>query len=75
MQEHVKIFTGMPIVVNRLKSILEQKNIPSIMKNESESGRLAGFGTPINSAQLFVLNTDLEIAQPIIAIFQKEITE
>lgn len=75
MQEHVKIFTGMPIVASRLKVLLAQSEIPSILKDEAESGRLAGFGSHLLSAQLFVLNTDLEKAQPIIDSYVKEINE
>ncbi|MCH3882806.1 MULTISPECIES: putative signal transducing protein [Tenacibaculum] len=75
MQEHVKIFTGMPIIASRLKTILEQAEIPTILKDEAESGRLAGFGSHSLSAQLFILNTDLEKAKPIIETYKKEIEE
>lgn len=75
MQEHIKIFTGISVLTNRLKTILEIENIPCLVKNEQESGRLGGFGITTNSVHLFVLNAYLEKAIPIVNEFKKEITE
>ena len=70
---HVKIFSDTSIITNRLSSLLEEKGIASFIKNNVESGRLAGFGTMASSVELFVLEDDLEKAQPIAESYLKEI--
>lgn len=70
---HVKIFSDTAIITNRLSSLLEEKGIASFIKNNVESGRLAGFGTMASSVELFVLEEDLEKAQPIAESYLKEI--
>ncbi|MEN8816400.1 MAG: DUF2007 domain-containing protein [Nonlabens sp.] len=67
MKEHIKLYTGSSIEVNRLASILEEQKITFIVKNPHESGRLAGFGTSGESVELFVLNSDIEKAQSVIS--------
>mgnify|MGYP006087404387 CR=1 FL=1 len=74
-QEHVKVFTGTELFVNRLSYLLDEAHIPSLIKNHHESGRLGGFGTPINSVELFIYTTDAEKATGIIENFRKEIAE
>ena len=71
--EHIKIFTGTSIITRRLGDILEENNIGSIIKDEMESARLAGFGVPTNSSHLFILDSDMEKAQDIVESFKKEI--
>jgi hypothetical protein len=73
MAEHIKVFTGTSILVNRLKSILEDVKIKSIIKDHVNSGNLAGFGALGNSIELLVLNTDIEKAKVIIDDFNAEI--
>ena len=73
MSQHIKIYTGTSIFVNRLKSLLENSGIRSIIKDHVNSGQLAGFGALGNSIELFILDTDLEKANPIIEGFKKEI--
>ncbi|MEQ6122990.1 DUF2007 domain-containing protein [Pseudotenacibaculum sp. MALMAid0570] len=72
-EEHVKVFTGTSIFVNRLKNLLGDSNIGSIVKDHVNSSQLAGFGALGNSIELFILNTDLKKATPIIEDFKKEI--
>ena len=72
-EKHVRVFTGSPVLVRRLGFILDESGIGSVYKNQDESARLAGFGGPMNSAELFILNIDLEKAEPIIADYKKEI--
>ena len=74
-QEHIKVFTGTQLFVNRLGSLLDGAKIPSLIKDHVNSGNLAGFGALGNSVELFIFNTDLEKATPIIEKFQKEISE
>ncbi|WP_435261891.1 putative signal transducing protein [Tenacibaculum sp. nBUS_03] len=73
MKEHVSIFTGSAILVNRLAQLLNAIKIPSIIKNERESGRLAGFGTTGDAVELHIFNTDIEASKKIIENFKKEI--
>ncbi len=74
-QEHIKIFAGTQLFVNRLSFLLDEASIPSLIKNHHESGRLAGFGSPTNAVELFIYTTDTEKAAPIIENFRKEIAE
>lgn len=72
-EAHIKIFTGSPVIVNHLRSLLHEHGIDSICKNHDESARVAGFGSFVNLAELFILNIDLEKANPIIEDFKREI--
>ncbi|WP_405383297.1 putative signal transducing protein [Maribacter sp. LLG6340-A2] len=50
-----KVFGGNPIKANRVELILKDNNIHPIRKDESESARLAGFGsTPPQIIEIFV---------------------
>lgn len=70
MNEHVRIFTGTSIQVNRIASLLEEQHISFLIKNPIESGRLAGFGTSGESVELFVLNSDLKNAEKVLRAFE-----
>ena len=74
-KEHIKVFTGTQIFVNRLSYLLDEAKIPSLIKNHHESARLGGFGSPMDSVELFIYNTDKEKASSIIEEFRKEIAE
>lgn len=75
MKEHIKIFTGTSVLTNRLNYLLDLSGITSLIKDEKESGRLAGFGTLGDSSELFIFQSDLEKATPIVEKFKKEISE
>lgn len=75
MKEHVLIFTGTAVLTNRLAFLLDEKGIPSIIKDSRESGRLAGFGTTGDAVELHIFNSDTEKASSIIEDFKKEISE
>ncbi|MGJ8761606.1 MULTISPECIES: DUF2007 domain-containing protein [unclassified Polaribacter] len=72
-EDYTKVFTDNSILVNRLKYLLDEANIESKIIDRVESGRLAGFGVPTNSVELFVLNNNLEKAQSIVDLFKTEI--
>ncbi|MFL0072287.1 DUF2007 domain-containing protein [Tenacibaculum maritimum] len=74
LQNHVRIFTGSAILVNRLKFLLDEINITSIINNGIEAGRLGGFGTLAESVDLYILKKDVALASSTIEKFQKEIT-
>ena len=71
--KHIKIFSGTSIIINRLRILLDENSIGSIAKDQFESARLAGFGAPMNSVDLFILESDLEKATSIINDFKREI--
>ena len=66
MKGHVRILTDSSIVINRISRILNGNEIPSLVKDDLESARLAGFGTPLNEIQLYVDEEDVDEAKRII---------
>ena len=62
MSEHVKIMTDSAIVINHKAQLLEEQGIASIVKNNTESARLAGFGSFSDGVELFVSESDVEKA-------------
>lgn len=72
MNERVKILTDSAIVVNRVAQLLDEENIPSIVRDNVESARLAGFGTSSNDVELYIRESDFDKAELIIESFFKE---
>ncbi len=71
---YTKIFTGSFILVQLMVTKLKEIGIEPIIKDESESGRLAGFGASIQGQQeLFVHNDELDKAVPIIESVKAEL--
>ncbi|WP_299224186.1 DUF2007 domain-containing protein [uncultured Psychroserpens sp.] len=71
---YIKIFSGNFIVVQLAKDRLESAGINAIIKDESESGRLAGFGASIQGYQeLYVSNEELDNAVRIIEEVKEEL--
>lgn len=68
-EEHIKVFTGSSIITRRLKSLLEEKNISSLIKSD----KIPAYEITNYIDELYVLNIDLEKASPIIEDFKKEI--
>ncbi|MGB5420003.1 putative signal transducing protein [Algibacter sp.] len=67
MSNYIKVFSGNFIEVQRIFSELENFNICAIIKDESESGRLAGFGPSIQGLQeIHVHKDELDRSTPII---------
>lgn len=68
MESHyIKIYTGSFILVNNIVSKLEKVGISPIIKDETESGRLAGFGPSIPGQQeVFVHENEIDKATPIV---------
>lgn len=64
--DYTKIFTGNSIVVQKIVLLLKENNIQVIVKDESESARLAGFGAAIDGLQdVYVKNKFAEKATEI----------
>lgn len=54
-QNYIRIFTGSNILGKNLETQLKKAGINPIVKNETESARLAGFGpTVVDQVQIFV---------------------
>ncbi|MFK7782764.1 putative signal transducing protein [Psychroserpens sp.] len=69
-----KIFSGNFIIVQMIKDRLESEGISPIIKDESESGRLAGFGASIQGFQeLYVSNEELTKANAIVETVNKDL--
>ena len=73
MKEHIKIYTGATILANRLAFLLDKAKIATLLKDDRESGRLAGFGTTGDSSELFIYKSDLESAKKVINDFKEEL--
>lgn len=58
MSNYIKVFTGNFIEVQRVFNELEKLNISAVIKDESESGRLAGFGSSIQGFQEIHVHKD-----------------
>ena len=71
--KHIKIFTDSSIIVKGLAVDLEENSIHSITKDHIKSAILGGFGSLDKSVELFILNTDLEKATPIIEAYKAKI--
>ncbi|MCL6218381.1 putative signal transducing protein [Zunongwangia pacifica] len=67
MHDYTKILTSTSIIINRIASLLTEKNISIRVRDNVESGRLAGFGVPQNDVELFVLKSEYQKAQEVIA--------
>ncbi|MCB4809057.1 DUF2007 domain-containing protein [Tamlana sp. 62-3] len=58
MSNYIKVYSGNFIDVQRIFNELEKENICAVIKDESESGRLAGFGSSILGFQEIHVHKD-----------------
>lgn len=64
---YVKIYTGSFIIAQLIVDKLDAVGISPIVKDETESGRLAGFGSSVPGYQeIFVSEDELDAAVPIV---------
>ena len=67
-KDYIRIFTGSDIQGTFIKRKLEEVGISPIIKNETESARLAGFGpSVVNQVQIFVHKDEHTAALEILA--------
>jgi hypothetical protein len=72
---YIKVYTGDFIAVQRVFLELESVDVCAIIKDESESGRLAGFGSSIQGYQeIHVHKDELAKALPIVKSINAELT-
>ncbi|HLV69618.1 MAG TPA: DUF2007 domain-containing protein [Xanthomarina sp.] len=64
---YIKIYTGSFIIAQLIVDKLDAVGISPIVKDETESGRLAGFGSSVPGYQeIFVSEDELDAAVPIV---------
>ena len=71
--KHLKFFVGSLIEIQRLQIDLDDNAIPSMIRNNFQSGLRSGFygGSP-SQVELFIYEEDLAKATPILDNFKKE---
>lgn len=72
MNDFVCIYTGSSILINRLAILLEEKQIPNLVKNHQESARLGGFATLDTAIEILIPSEYLDKAKSILEKFNKE---
>ncbi len=71
---YIKIYTGNFIVVQLIKQRLEDIGINPIIKDETESGRLAGFGASLpGMPEVHVHENELDKAVVIVESVRSEV--
>lgn len=66
--QYSKVYSGSFIVVQLITQNLEKKGIKAIVKDETESARLAGFGTPTYGFQeVYIHSSEKHKAESIVA--------
>jgi hypothetical protein len=76
MDDYIKVFSGSFIIVQLVLDRLKSAGINAIIKDESESGRLAGFGSAIQGFQeLYVSKDEVDFAVPIVEEVNAELKE
>lgn len=74
LNEYTKIFSGSFIIVRLILDHLENAGINAIVKDESESGRLAGFASSMEGLQeVYVSQEELYKAIPIVATVKSQL--
>ena len=72
--DYVKVFSGTFIIVQLVANQLQGAGINAIIKDESESARMAGFGSSFQGFQeLYVAKEELERALPIVETIKGEL--
>jgi len=71
--EYIKIYTGGTIIVQLIKQRLEDEGIHPVIKDETESGRLAGFGSAlVGQPEIYVHETETDKAVRIVEAVRGE---
>ena len=74
MSNYVKVFEGSFVEVQHIFQSLEEENIRAIIKDETESGRIAGFGGAIHDfKEIYVHKDELEKVLPLIEKLTSEL--
>ena len=69
----MKVFSGSEILAMALKEKIEAIGVDTVLKNNIQSARLAGFGNMGQAVELFIQETDFSKANPVIEEFRMSI--
>ena len=69
----MKIFSGSEILAQALQAKIEAVGVNTIVKNNIQSAKLAGFGTADQAVEVFIQEIDFGKANPIIEEFRMSI--
>ncbi len=69
----MKIFSGSEILAQALQQKIEAIGVETIVKNNIQSSRLAGFGSTGVAVEVFIQEVDFGKANPIIEAFRLSI--
>ncbi|WP_338645880.1 DUF2007 domain-containing protein [Flavobacterium sp. KS-LB2] len=69
----MKVFSGSEILAMALKEKIEAIGVETLLKNNIQSARLAGFGTTGQAVELFVQETEFAKVNPVIEEFRMSI--
>ena len=69
----MKVFSGSEILAMALKEKIEEVGVDTILKNNIQSARLAGFGNLDQAVELFIQETDFSKANPVIEEFRMSV--
>lgn len=69
----MKVFSGSEILAMALKEKIEEIGVETLLKNNIQSARLAGFGTTGQAVELFVQETEFAKVNPVIEEFRMSI--
>ncbi len=69
----MKVFSGSEILALALKEKIEAVGVDTVVKDNIQSARLAGFGSSGSAVELFIQETDFAKANPVIEEFRLNI--
>jgi len=69
----MKVFSGSEILALALKEKIEAAGVDTVMKDNIQSARLAGFGSSGSAVEVFIQETDFAKANPVIEEFRLSI--
>jgi Putative prokaryotic signal transducing protein len=69
----MKVFSGSEILAVALQEKIEAAGVATVMKNNIQSARMAGFGETGQAVELFIQETDFAKANPVIEEFRMSI--
>lgn len=69
----IKIFSGSEILAQALQAKIEAVGVNTIVKNNIQSAKLAGFGTADQAVEVFIQEIDFGKANPVIEEFRMSI--
>jgi hypothetical protein len=69
----MKVFSGSEILALALQQKIEAIGVETVLKNNIQSARLAGFGTSGQAVELFVQETEFAKVNPVIEEFRMSI--